>query len=99
MSPEACMGKTLTVQSDLYMLGTCLFIAITGKPPFRGSNSIQTASKHMIEPVPRLREVNPALEVGGKFEAFITKALAKDPDQRYASALEFKEAMLAASKH
>jgi eukaryotic-like serine/threonine-protein kinase len=98
-SVEGCLGKQLGPPSDIYMLAASLFHVITGQPLFEGVNSIQIVKKHLIEPPPRLREVNPRLEVSDEFEAFIAKSLAKNPDQRYATVLEFKEAMLAASKH
>jgi serine/threonine protein kinase len=84
-SPEQVMNKPLRVTADLYSLAVCLFQALTGNPPFRGVNVIQTASKHLTDPVP--------MPFGDVRDGFFQKALAKKAEQRYQSALEFKEAL------
>jgi serine/threonine protein kinase len=93
MSPEQCMGKQLLPTSDIYSLGVTLFESLTGRPPFRGQNSIQTASKHMSEQPPIFEEVVPGLGVPPALEAVVLRALAKNPDDRFQNMAEMKDAM------
>jgi serine/threonine protein kinase len=95
MSPEQCMGKQLWPTSDIYSLGITLFEALTGKPPFRGANSIQTASKHMTEAPPRLMDVRPDLPLPEGFERVIQKCLQKNGEDRFQDMAEFKDALQA----
>lgn len=96
MSPEQCMGKPLGRTSDIYSLGITLFEAVTGKPPFRGSNSIQTASQHMSNPPPRFAEVRPDLALPEGLERVVLKSLAKEPNERFQDMAEFKDALQSA---
>lgn len=96
MSPEQCMGKALGPTSDIYSLGITLFEALVGKPPFRGSNSIQTASKHMSENPPRFAEMNPSVALSENLERVVAKTLQKQPEDRFQNMAEFKDALQAA---
>lgn len=96
MSPEQCMGKTLGPTSDIYSLGITLFEALVGTPPFRGSNSIQTASMHMQSPRPRFSEKNPAISLPENLERVVLKTIEKEPDDRFQNMAEFKDALQAA---
>ena len=95
MSPEQCMGKELRPTSDIYSLGITLFECLTGKPPFRGTNSIQTASKHMTEPPPSFREVRPDLPLPEGLEKVVLKCLSKNPSDRFQNMADFKDALIA----
>lgn len=95
MSPEQCMGKPLGPTSDIYSLGITLFEALTGKPPFRGSNSIQTASKHMQDPPPRFFDVRPDLALPDGLERVVLKCLAKNPADRFQDMAAFRDALQA----
>jgi len=97
MSPEQCMGRELRPTSDIYSLGITLFEAVTGKPPFKGANSIQTASKHMSESPPRFSDVRPDLELPEFLETVVFKALAKDPAARFQDMTEFRDALQSAA--
>jgi serine/threonine-protein kinase len=95
MSPEQCMGKELRPTSDIYSLGITLFECLTGKPPFRGANSIQTASKHMSDPPPSFREVRPDLPLPEGLEKVVMKCLAKNTQDRFQNMADFKDALIA----
>lgn len=86
MSPEQVMGKKVDKRSDIFSLGCILYEILTGRRPFE-AESITTVIYKIIneEPLP-LIEVKRGLPVG--FEQTITKALAKDPNDRYQSCTE-----------
>lgn len=83
-SPEQAQGKNVDPRSDLYSLGIVLFEMITGNPPFLGDSPVAIAYKHVQEAPPRPTSINPA--VPKSLEGIIARLLAKNPDQRYASA-------------
>jgi tetratricopeptide (TPR) repeat protein len=86
MSPEQVVGKKVDRRSDIFSLGCILYEILTGRRPFE-AESITTVIYKIIneEPLP-LIEVKKGLPVG--FEQIITKALAKDPNDRYQSCVE-----------
>ncbi len=81
MSPEQARGLAVDARSDLFSFGIVLYEMVTGKPPFRGSTSIDTLTAILREhPVPAV-ELNP--EVPAELERIIGKCLEKDPADRY----------------
>ena len=97
MSPEQCMGRELRPTSDIYSLGITMFEALTGKPPFKGANSIQTASKHLSEAPPHFVDIRPDLDLPDALETVVFKALSKDPTARFQDMAEFKDALQSAA--
>lgn len=87
LSPEQAQGQTSTPASDLYSLGVVMYEMATGRLPFQGDNPVAIAMQHVHEPPLPPSALNPALPEG--LERVILRALAKDPEQRYASAEEF----------
>jgi serine/threonine-protein kinase PpkA len=83
MSPEQARGGEVDARSDLYSLGALAFEALTGHPPYQGPDGFAVAYAHVFEPIPRLP---PDIR---HWQAFIDKALAKDPKDRFASADDF----------
>jgi eukaryotic-like serine/threonine-protein kinase len=79
-SPEQLQGRKVTPKSDIYSLGTTLYQAAAGEPPFAGQTPIEIASQHVskIPTPPRERRA----EVSETMEALILSCLAKDPDDR-----------------
>jgi eukaryotic-like serine/threonine-protein kinase len=86
MSPEQALGKPATPKSDLYSLGVVLYEALTGELPFTADNPIAVSMKHVNDPLVPPKEIDPTIPEG--MNALVTRLMAKNPDDRYASADE-----------
>jgi serine/threonine-protein kinase len=91
MSPEQLQGRPVTGSSDLFSLAVSMFQLLTGQLPFRGDTMPGLMMKIAQEPHPRVRTVNPALPEA--LDAFLDRALAKDPADRYESGAAFAFAL------
>ena len=89
LPPEQASGKGSTIRSDIYSLGILMFEMLTGKVPFRGDSAVEIALKHMKEPIPSVREINPV--VPRSVENIILKATAKNPKNRYKDVREMAD--------
>lgn len=85
-APELFRGAAPSVASDIYACGVMLFEMITATTPFSGETPVLTAEAHLNEPIPSLRQRNPATP--RTVEGIVTKCLQKDPARRYATALQ-----------
>jgi serine/threonine-protein kinase len=93
MSPEQCKGEPLDARADVYSLGAMLYEVLAGAPPFNAQSLPGLILKHVNEPPPPL----PAdLRVPPALRSAITRALAKDPDERQRDASEFARDIQAA---
>lgn len=88
-SPEQARGGYVDFKSDIYSLGIIMYEMITGKLPFDGDGVVQLAMKHITEPLPNIREINP--KVSNSLEKIILKATTKNADNRYSSARELND--------
>jgi serine/threonine-protein kinase len=93
MSPEQLAGKKIEGRSDLFSLAVSLYQMLCGKLPFEGESMAQLMFKIANEPPADIRSVNPVVAEG--LAAFLERALAKDPDQRFQTGEEFAGALRA----
>ena len=93
MSPEQFMGQTVDGRSDLYSAGVVLYQLLTAEVPFTGAFTT-IMHKVLNETASPPSVLNVQVPTG--FDAVLTKAMAKRPDDRFQSAAEFKQAVLAA---
>jgi serine/threonine protein kinase len=92
MSPEQIRGEEdMDGRSDIYSLGVVIYEMATGRPPFVGSTIQAIQLKHLNEAPPSPRKLNRRLPKAA--EEILLKALAKEPDKRYASASQMAQAL------
>lgn len=88
MAPEQIRGRRVDARTDLYALGVMLYEALCGRPPFTAESPIALSFAHCTDPVPPLPD-----DVPSAWRALVERALAKEPDQRFASAAEMRGAL------
>lgn len=92
MSPEQFQGNAnIDQRTDLYSFGILLFECLTGQLPFTADTPAQIMMMHVLEPTPSPLSVNP--DISNNLDQIIMKLLAKDPNDRYQTTIEVKEAL------
>jgi eukaryotic-like serine/threonine-protein kinase len=92
MSPEQFTGQPIDVRSDIYALGVMGYEMLTGRLPWEANTAWEWASKHMTEPPTPLERQPLGPNVPEAMRSAITRALAKNKDERFASVREFFDA-------
>lgn len=96
MAPELVVaGTPPDARSDLYALGALLYKLLTGHPPFRGRDALDTLYQHRNTPVVPPSQAAPHLAIPPEADQILLRALAKAPTGRYASADEMSAALRA----
>ena len=94
ISPEQVIGKAgLDPRSDLYSIGVLLYLTLTGKMPIDGASDFDVLSAQIHSQPEAPRALNPAIPVD--LEQAVLRALAKNPDERFADAAEFRARLTA----
>ena len=97
ISPEQAVGEPVDGRSDLYSLGVCGFLALTGHLPFNGATPAAIVNAHLTRPAPSIASA--VSIVPPRLAAAVEKCLAKDPILRYRNAESFAEAIDLAFEH
>jgi len=97
ISPEQAQGKPVSIESDLYSLGTVLYELIAGRPPFSGDSPIATATKHLTDKPEKLSTFRRDLPKG--VENAVMKLLEKATYDRYRSAEDLRATLLQQRKN
>ena len=97
MSPEQWRGEEVDHRADIYALGIILFELLSGAPPFQGDSTYTLMTQHLTAPIPDIRQIN--ANTPNSLVAIIEKALAKDRNDRYQTAVEMANALRTAAVH
>lgn len=96
LSPEQARGEVVDARSDLYSTGCLLYELLTGQPPFSGDSAVAVAYQHVSE-APRPASLV-AADVPDAIDRVVMKSLAKQRDERYQSAADFRNDLLSAAR-
>jgi len=93
IAPESVTGQPVDARIDLYSTGAMLFEMVAGRPPFNDQDPAVLLRQHAFEAPPTLQQAAPAQAFAPELEAFVSRALAKQPDDRYRSAADMNSAL------
>lgn len=91
MSPEQIRGLVVDGRTDLYSLGVLLFELLTGRRPFEGEDAVALGMAILTDPTPTPTRVEASVPAG--LSAIVARAMARERDERFQSALEMREAL------
>jgi tRNA A-37 threonylcarbamoyl transferase component Bud32 len=96
MAPEQGLEGRCDTRSDLYSLGIVFYETLLGEPPFDAETPLAILMKHVNDPLPLPRQIDPTIPL--PLERVVLKALAKRPEDRFQSAEEMAGALRRAAE-
>ncbi|MFL6213779.1 MAG: serine/threonine-protein kinase [Blastocatellia bacterium] len=97
ISPEQVKNEPVSARSDLYSLAIVVYEMLTGGLPFAGKTSQRQMFNRLLEEPMAMSVVNPMLALPPEVEMVVMKALSRRPEERYASTVEFAQALSSAA--
>ena len=94
MAPEQARGDEIDARCDVYAAGVILYQMLTGSPPFAGATPLSVLTAHLTSPPVPPRERAPERPISPALEAVVLHAMAKDPADRYSTAVAMAAAIL-----
>ena len=91
MSPEQARGRPTDARTDVYALGVVAYELLTGRAPYVAESPLAVALSRMNDPLPPPSSIDP--RVHGAVEETLVKVLALEPDDRFAEATDFAQAL------
>ncbi|MEQ1506665.1 MAG: serine/threonine-protein kinase, partial [Myxococcota bacterium] len=93
MSPEQILEQPITPRSDIYSLGAILYRMLTGTRPFGDASAAIDLARHVVAKPMTFAAANPGVKVAATLEWVTLQCLAKDPADRFGSAVALAEAL------
>lgn len=93
VSPEQCLGKVASAQSDVYSLGCLMYETLVGVTPFCGDTALETMHMHLSSEVKPMDQVRQDIDVPLALQQLVTACLAKNPAERPSGMREVIESL------